>query len=166
LVGDAAGLVAPATRDGLYFACRSGLMAAETVIRHQHVPVSDRLIEYERTWQREFAPVLAGQAAFAEQLYAADRRREVIVDLAWDRAVQKLAVESYLNKQPFRVPLKLALRLKPMLAFLYAKYNLAGPRRGEQELVRALPAAENYLELALKSSAPLPHETGLSDPHR
>lgn len=166
LVGDAAGLVAPATRDSLYFACASGRLAAETIVRHQHVPVQERLAEYEQRWNAELGRVLAGQARLAQRFYQADRRREVIVDLAWDRAVQRLAVESFVEAKPFRMPLQLALRLKPTLALLYAKYNLAAPRRGEQEVARALPAAENYLELALKNTGPLPHEPGLRDPHR
>jgi geranylgeranyl reductase len=152
LVGDAAGLVAPAVRDGLYFACKSAQLAANVVIRHQHVPLPERLAEYENDWNRRYREVLAGYAKLDKTFFGADRQREALVDLVWDREVQRLAVDAYLGKRRFMPPLGVALRLKAQLAAHLVKYRMINPKKLETDMVsRALPPTPNYLDLALQS---------------
>lgn len=156
-VGDAAGLVCPATRDGLYFAMKSGRMAAETVIAHKNVPVPERLAEYGSAWAAEFGKLFAGQAKLISLFFLSDRRREALIDMAWDREAGRYAVEAFLAKKPFSPPFQAAMRIKAKLTTQLLRYNMMSPKRLEGEtMVRSLPKSENYLELALKSrSGPL-----------
>lgn len=48
LVGDAAGLVTPYDGEGVYYACRSAELAAETILK------SKGFSSYQRRWKREF----------------------------------------------------------------------------------------------------------------
>lgn len=48
IVGDAAGLVTPYEGEGIYYACRSAEIAAETVLN------SESFSSYQRRWKREF----------------------------------------------------------------------------------------------------------------
>lgn len=156
-VGDAAGLVCPATRDGLYFAMKSGRMAAETVLAHKNVPVPERLAEYGGAWAAEFGKLFAGQSKLMSLFFLSDRRREALIDMAWDREAGRYAVEAFLAKKPFSPPFQAAMRIKAKLTTQLLRYNMMSPKRLEGEtMVRQLPRSENYLELALKSkSGPL-----------
>lgn len=152
LVGDAAGLGAAATRDGLYYACKSGLMAAQTVIRHQNVPLPDRLFEYNRDFWAEFGAFFDSLTRLEADYFQQDRRREVLVDLGWNREIAKFAVESFVEKRRFAPPLPLALTIKAKLVGQLVKSSLNQRKRPEPEFhSRILPAGENYLDLALKS---------------
>jgi geranylgeranyl reductase len=152
-VGDAAGLGAAATRDGLYFACKSGLMAAETIVRHQNVPLPERLSDYERDFWAEFGTVFDDFGRLEDHYFQQDRRREVLVDLGWDREIAKVAVDAFADKRRFAPPLPLALKIKARLVGQLVKASLNQRKRPEPEFHhRILPAGENYLELALKSS--------------
>jgi geranylgeranyl reductase len=155
-IGDAAGLGAPATLDGLTLAVESARIAAETVIAHQHVPVPERLAEYTSNWGAAYGKLIAQQSRVMALFFHSERRREALIDLAWDREAARYAVESYLAKRPFNPPFQVAMRLKAKLATVLLRYNMMSPKRLEGEVVRQLPAGENYLELALKSkSGPL-----------
>jgi len=152
LVGDAAGLVAPAVRDGLFFACKSAQLAANVVIRHQNLPMPERLAEYESDWNKRQRDVLAGYAKLEQTFFGADRQREALVDLVWDREIQRQAVEAYLTKRRFAPALGVALRLKAMLAAHMVKYRMINPKKLETDMVsRALPPTPNYLDLALQT---------------
>ena len=160
LVGDAAGLVAPGVRDGLYYACQSARMAAQTIIEHQHVPVAERLADYQTRWTAAYGDIFAGYARLEQTFFGADRQREALVDMAWDRDIQRLAVESFLTKRRFAPPLRMLLRLKTRQVSQLVKYRVISPKRLETEQVaRALMPTENYLDLALKTS-----NTGLLGP--
>jgi geranylgeranyl reductase len=155
-VGDAAGLGGAATRDGLHFACESGRIAAETILAHQHVPVPERLAEFTTAWKDAYGKVVAQHAKLMTLFFHSERRREALIDLAWDREAARYAVEAYLTKRPFAPPFQAAMRLKAKLATQLLRYNMMSPKRLEGEVVRQMPIGENYLELALKSkSGPL-----------
>lgn len=151
-VGDAGGLVCPASRDGLFYACMSGRMAAETILANQHMPLPERLAVYTKTWQAAFGKVFAAQRNIAAMFFLADRRREALIDMAWDREAGRYAIESFLSKRPFKPPFAVAVRLKAKLTTQLLRYNMMSPKRLENDtMVRQLPPNENYLDLALKS---------------
>jgi geranylgeranyl reductase len=152
LVGDAAGLAAPTVRDGLYYACKSALMAAQTVIEHQNMPTPENLAGFQKAWTNAYGEVLAGYQRLEDAYLGADRQREILVDLAWDREAQRMVVDAFLGKRPVALPLGLTLRLATRKVSHRIKHRLMGPKRLENEQVaRAMPRVENYLDLALKS---------------
>jgi hypothetical protein len=152
LVGDAAGLTPAASHDGLYFAMKSGRMAAEAIVRHQHLPVPAHLAEYDRDFWAAFGPLLSGEEKLASQFFGNDRRREALIELAYDREVARAAALAFLDKQPFQPGLKVGLRLKTKLFGQMLKYAVVNPKRHEVEAIaRVLPASENYLDLALRT---------------
>lgn len=152
LVGDAAGLAPASTFDGLYYAAMSGRMAAETVIAHRNLPVPENLAGYEGAFLAAHGPALAGAAKLERLFFQNDKRREALLDLAWDRQIQRAAIDAFLEKKPLAPPLKVAVRLKARLAAALVKYSLTTPKRGEADpLSRALPQGENYLDLALRT---------------
>jgi geranylgeranyl reductase len=153
LVGDAAGLAAAGLRDGLFFAIKSAELAARTVIQHQHVPVPERLAEYERSWQAQYGEILAGYARLEATFFGADRQREALVDMTWDRELQRMAVDAFLAKRRFAPPLGVKLKFKTRLVSQLVKYRVINPKRLETDMVtRALPANANYLDFALESA--------------
>lgn len=152
-VGQAAGLSATACHDSLYYACKSGQLAAETVIKHRHMPLPEHLAEYDQAWSAQFGPLFAGLKRLETTFLRTDRRREALVELAWDEAVGRCAAESFLTKRPFAPPLPLRLKLKGRVLSQLIKSSMRSPRHlaGEQ-ISRALPESDkNYVELALKS---------------
>ncbi|MDB5096657.1 MAG: chlP [Cyanobacteria bacterium RYN_339] len=152
LVGDAAGLVAPGVLDGLYYACKSAQLAAAAVVRHQHVPLPERLAEYEQDWKQEYGELFAAHARMEKTFFGADREREALVDMAWDRDVQRVAVEAYLTKKRFTLPFRLKLRMKTRMVSQLVKYRVINPKKLETDMVaRAMPAPRNYLDLALET---------------
>lgn len=151
-VGDAAGLHAPALHDGLYFACKSGQLAARTVMRHQTVPLPERLADYDRDFNAEFGALFEGLGRLESGFFQADRRREVLVDLAWDREIAKVAADAFLEKRRFAPPLALMLRIKAKLVGQLVKSSLNQRKRPEGDVApKLLPTGENYLELALRT---------------
>ena len=152
LVGDAAGLAPAASFDGLYYAAVSGRLAAETVIANRNLPVPEKLATYEQRFQAEHGAAIASVNKLEQLFFANDKRREALLDLAWDRQIQRVAIDVFLDKKPLAPPLKVALRLKTRLVAALLKYSLTSPKRNEADpLSRALPQGENYLDLALRT---------------
>lgn len=165
-VGDAGGLVCPASRDGLFFAAASAQLAAETILAHQHMPLPERLAGYDQAWRKAYGKVFAAQAKIASLFFLADRRREALIDMAWDREAGRYAIEAFLAKRPFSPPFPVAMRLKAKLTTQLVRYNMMSPKRLEGDtMVRSLPPNENYLDLALKSrTGPLTAPASLPHP--
>lgn len=165
-VGDAGGLVCPASRDGLFFAAASARLAAETILAHQHMPLPERLAGYAQAWHAAYGKVFAAQAKIAGLFFLADRRREALIDMAWDREAGRYAIEAFLAKRPFSPPFPVAMRLKAKLTTQLVRYNMMSPKRLDGDtMVRSLPPNENYLDLALKSrTGPLTPPASLPHP--
>lgn len=151
LVGDAAGLVAPATRDGLYYACQSGRLAAEAIVQHQHVPVEERLADYQRAFFAAYGPVFKGLKRLEKTFFRSDRRREALIDLAWDRDVQRAAADAFLEKRRFAPALPVRLKLQARLVSQLVKYSMVQPKRHDPDVASRMPEPENYLDRVLKS---------------
>jgi flavin-dependent dehydrogenase len=67
-VGDAAGLVDPVTGEGLYYAFRSGQLAAETILNDQHDPAQKHSI-YRSLLHHDFVEDLTLGAGFAQRFF-------------------------------------------------------------------------------------------------
>ncbi|HET7797284.1 MAG TPA: hypothetical protein VFK72_05345, partial [Nevskia sp.] len=106
LAGDAAGVVAPASGEGIYYAMLGGELAAQAV--HQLLITGDvRSLKLARKrFMRDHGFVFFILGIMQRFWYSTEKRRESFVKICLDKDVQKLTFESYMNK-------KLA-RKKPM----------------------------------------------------
>ncbi len=102
LAGDAAGVVAPASGEGIYYAMLGGRLAADAV--HQMLHTGDRraLAQARQRFMREHGRVFWILGMMQRFWYSSDRRRERFVSICRDRDVQQITFESYMNKKLVR----------------------------------------------------------------
>ncbi len=102
LAGDAAGVVAPASGEGIYYAMYSGQLAAQAV--HACLLGGDvrELAQARRRFMRAHGRVFWVLGVMQHFWYGSDRRRERFVSICRDRDVQQLTFESYMNKELVR----------------------------------------------------------------
>jgi geranylgeranyl diphosphate/geranylgeranyl-bacteriochlorophyllide a reductase len=99
LAGDAAGVVAPASGEGIYYAMVGGQFAAQAV--HELLKTGDvRALKLARKrFMKAHGTVFRVLGIMQWFWYCNDRRRERFVKICEDRDVQQLTFESYMNKQ-------------------------------------------------------------------
>lgn len=99
LAGDAAGVVAPSSGEGIYYAMAGGRVAATAV---QAALASGRVKDLQlarRLFMREHKNVFRALRAMQDAYYKSDERRERFVSLCHDVDVQRLTFEAYMNKK-------------------------------------------------------------------
>lgn len=104
LIGDAAGLVVNTSGEGIYWAMKSGKMAAETLIAglpHTSVAV---LQQYERQWWKSYGTMYRFLVWLQKWGYGNPRQMEVFTDMCRNQNVQRLTFESYMHKTMTPVP--------------------------------------------------------------
>lgn len=113
LVGDAAGLVTPSNGEGIFFAMKSGKLAAETLSNHI-LQKSAQLEDYEKTFRKLYNPIFMGLGIMQSVYYRNDRLRESFVAICRDKHVQQITFDSYLYKKmvpaPFWVQMKITAK--------------------------------------------------------
>ncbi len=113
LVGDAAGLVTPSNGEGIFFAMKSGKMAAETLSAHI-LNDAMKLRDYEKTFRKLYNQIFTGLGIMQSIYYRNDRLRESFVAICRDKHVQQITFDSYLYKKmvpaPFWVQLKITAK--------------------------------------------------------
>ena len=117
VAGDAAGIVAPASGEGIFYAMTGGRRAAEAVeeaIRHGDARV---LRTARRRFMREHGQVFLVLDVMQRFWYRSDDRRERFVAICADRDVQRLTFDGYMRKR--------LVRAKPMSHFRIFFKNLA-----------------------------------------
>ncbi len=99
LAGDAAGVVAPASGEGIYYAMVGGQFAAQAV--HQLLLTGDARVlkQARKQFMKAHGTVFWVLGVLQWFWYSSDRRRERFVKICEDRDVQQLTFESYMNKQ-------------------------------------------------------------------
>ena len=102
LAGDAAGVVAPASGEGIYYGMVGGQLAADAV--HQLLLTGDaRSLKLARKrFMKLHGTVFTVLGIMQWFWYSSERRRERFVKICEDRDVQQLTFESYMNKQLVR----------------------------------------------------------------
>ena len=106
LAGDAAGVVAPASGEGIYYAMQCGRLAAEAVEKAVKSGDARALRQARRAFMKEHGRVFWVLAIMQYFWYRNDRRRERFVSICRDRDVQRLTWEAYMNKAlPRRDPM-------------------------------------------------------------
>lgn len=99
LAGDAAGVVAPASGEGIYYAMVAGQLAAEAVGAFLRTGDARVLALARRRFMKAHGTVFRVLAIMQWFWYSSDRLRERFVSICQDRDVQQLTFESYMNKQ-------------------------------------------------------------------
>ena len=99
LAGDAAGVVAPASGEGIYYAMLGGQLAANAA--HQLLVTGD--VKSLKLARKQFMKlhwtVFTVLGVMQWFWYSSEKRRERFVKICEDRDVQQLTFESYMNKQ-------------------------------------------------------------------
>ena len=106
LAGDAAGVVAPASGEGIYYAMACGRMAADSVHEALQTGNAACLKKARKTFMKQHGTVFWVLGIMQYFWYSSDRRREKFVTICEDKDVQQLTFESYMNK--------VLVRKKPM----------------------------------------------------
>ena len=99
LAGDAAGVVAPSSGEGIYYAMLGGQVAATAASAYlKSGRVKDMQLA-RKLFMREHKSVFKVLGAMQNAYYRDDDRRERFVSLCHDVDVQKLTFEAYMNKR-------------------------------------------------------------------
>ena len=102
VAGDAAGVVAPASGEGIYYAMACGRMAAQSVTLALETGDARHLAGARKTFMKEHGRVFWVLGLLQYFWYGGDRRREQFVKICEDKDVQRLTWESYMNKRLVR----------------------------------------------------------------
>lgn len=98
LAGDAAGVVAPASGEGIYYAMTGGRLAAEAIGEFLDTGNALALASARRRFLKAHGQVFRMLGIMQHFWYASDNRRERFVHICQDRDVQRLTWDSYMNK--------------------------------------------------------------------
>lgn len=111
LIGDAAGLVVHTSGEGIYWAMKSGQLAAETLARHLDAPSAQNLRAYERQWWRQYGTMYTFLRWLQWWGYGNERQMEVFTEMCRNPDVQRLTFDSYMHKQMAPAPWGAQLRM-------------------------------------------------------
>jgi geranylgeranyl reductase len=98
LAGDAAGVVAPASGEGIYYAMLGGRLAAEAAEAAIAAGDARALRRARKRFMKEHGRVFWVLGLLQRFWYVNDKRRERFVSICRDKDVQRLTWEAYMNK--------------------------------------------------------------------
>ncbi len=98
LAGDAAGVVAPASGEGIYYAMAGGRVAADAVHAFLETGDARALAKARKRFMRMHGNVFWILGIMQRYWYSSDARRERFVTICKDRDVQQLTWDAYMNK--------------------------------------------------------------------
>jgi geranylgeranyl reductase len=98
LAGDAAGVVAPASGEGIYYAMVGGQMAGQAAEACLATGQVKALAQARKRFMKEHGPVFWVLGFMQSFWYATDNRRERFVRICGDKDVQSLTWQAYMNK--------------------------------------------------------------------
>lgn len=99
LAGDAAGVVAPSSGEGIYYAMVGGRVAATAAQAALASGRAKDLALARKLFMREHKTVFRVLRSMQDAYYKSDERRERFVSLCHDIDVQRLTFEAYMNKK-------------------------------------------------------------------
>lgn len=102
LAGDAAGVVAPSSGEGIYYAMLTGRLCAEAAVEAIATERATALKTARKRFMKEHGKVFFVLGMMQYFWYANDKRREKFVTMCADPDVQRLTWEGYLNKKLVR----------------------------------------------------------------
>jgi geranylgeranyl reductase len=102
VAGDAAGVVAPASGEGIYYAMEGGRLAAEAASAFLATGEAKALQTARKKFMRAHGRVFLILGIMQWFWYSSDKRREKFVSICQDPDVQRLTWEAYMNKKLVR----------------------------------------------------------------
>ncbi len=102
LAGDAAGVVAPASGEGIYYAMAGGRLAADAVEALLVTGDARCLAQARKRFMKAHGKVFWVLGIMQHFWYSSDKRRERFVAMCRDKDVQKLTFDAYMNKELVR----------------------------------------------------------------
>jgi geranylgeranyl reductase len=102
LAGDAAGVVAPASGEGIYYAMACGRMAGEAATEFLQTGNAKALAKARKRFMRAHGKVFWVLGIMQRFWYSSDKRRERFVSICRDKDVQQLTFDAYMNKELVR----------------------------------------------------------------
>jgi geranylgeranyl reductase len=126
LAGDAAGVVAPSSGEGIYYAMIGGQVAAAAAAKCLATGRAKDLQLARKLFMKEHKMVFRVLRVMQDTWYKSDDRRERFVTICRDVDVQRLTFEAYMNKK--------LVRARPMAHLRIMAKNIA-------HLTRLIPAA-------------------------
>jgi geranylgeranyl diphosphate/geranylgeranyl-bacteriochlorophyllide a reductase len=111
VAGDAAGVVAPASGEGIYYAMEGGRLAAEAVDAFLATGRVPALQTARQRFMRAHGRVFLILGIMQWFWYSSDKRRERFVSICQDPDVQRLTWDSYMNKRLTRTDSAAHLRI-------------------------------------------------------
>jgi geranylgeranyl reductase len=111
LIGDAAGLVVHTSGEGIYWAMKSGEMAAQVLAQHLDAPSAANLRAYERNWWKQYGTMYGFLRFLQWWGYGNERQMEVFTEMCRNKDVQRLTFDSYMHKQMAPAPWLVQMRM-------------------------------------------------------
>jgi geranylgeranyl diphosphate/geranylgeranyl-bacteriochlorophyllide a reductase len=102
LAGDAAGVVAPASGEGIFYAMTGGRLAAQSVDQALRTGDARALCLARKDFMRAHGQVFRVLGMMQRFWYSTDRKRESFVAICRDRDVQELTFQGYMYKKLVR----------------------------------------------------------------
>lgn len=102
VAGDAAGVVAPSSGEGIYYAMTAGRMSADAVAAYLATGNVKALKGARKSFMKAHGRVFWILGMMQYFWYSSDKRRERFVKMCDDPDVQRLTWEAYMNKQLVR----------------------------------------------------------------
>ena len=102
LAGDAAGVVAPASGEGIYYAMLGGRLAAQAVQKAMVTGDNKNLSHARKQFMKVHGKVFWVLGIMQYFWYINDKRRERFVKICEDKDVQRLTFDAYMNKELVR----------------------------------------------------------------
>jgi geranylgeranyl diphosphate/geranylgeranyl-bacteriochlorophyllide a reductase len=135
LIGDAAGLVVHTSGEGIYWAMKSGQLAAATLAEYIDAPSHAHLRAYERRWWREYRTMYSFLKWLQWWGYGNERQMEVFTDMCANADVQRLTFDSYMHKSMAPAPWRVQLSMtRDILAAQIRHYLLPARKSQSWEL--------------------------------
>ena len=102
VAGDAAGIVAPASGEGIYYAMVGGRYSAEAASKFLKTGEAKALKTARKRFMKDHGKVFWILGVMQYFWYSSDKRRERFVDMCDDKDVQQLTWQAYMNKKLVR----------------------------------------------------------------
>jgi geranylgeranyl diphosphate/geranylgeranyl-bacteriochlorophyllide a reductase len=99
LAGDAAGVVAPASGEGIYYAMLGGELAADTALAFLKTADAKVLAQARKKFMKAHGMIFRVLGVMQHFWYGSDKRRERFVSMCRDKDVQRLTWAAYTEKK-------------------------------------------------------------------
>ena len=120
-------MVVNTSGEGIYWAMKSGKLAAETLVKYADAPTTANLQEYQKRWKKQYGSMYSFLAQLQKIYYGSDKKFEVFTEMCRDIDVQRLTFDSYLHKEMAHLPLTSGMKILGKMWFNFARWSVPIP---------------------------------------